>query len=253
MSRPARRGLTPSLPHSAATRNVQPHRRLGQGRPRARSLQFEETRCSLTVSRSAVGTARNRGGRRRRHRLARRRYRRGRAVRRCAHRLLLHAHPLPAAGGAARRLPRRLRQPAEAFDLDWTLRPADEKRKVLLAVFGLRPLPRRPPLPHEARRVEHGVRRRGLEPSSRASEDRTARWRALSSPAGHARHKARQEQSIVDLIESSGAELTVLARYMQILSDDLSPICRGGASTSTTPSFRASRAPGPITRRTSAA
>lgn len=34
--------------------------------------------------------------------------------------------------------------------------------------------------------------------------------------------KAKQEQRVIDLYESSGADLVVLARYMQILSDDLS-------------------------------
>jgi formyltetrahydrofolate deformylase len=33
--------------------------------------------------------------------------------------------------------------------------------------------------------------------------------------------KPQQEQQIKDIIESSGAELVVLARYMQILSDDM--------------------------------
>ncbi|WP_029042105.1 formyltetrahydrofolate deformylase [Cucumibacter marinus] len=34
--------------------------------------------------------------------------------------------------------------------------------------------------------------------------------------------KAEQEQAVLDLIEATGADLVVLARYMQILSDDLS-------------------------------
>lgn len=34
--------------------------------------------------------------------------------------------------------------------------------------------------------------------------------------------KAAQEQAVLDLIEETGADLVVLARYMQILSDDLS-------------------------------
>jgi formyltetrahydrofolate deformylase len=39
--------------------------------------------------------------------------------------------------------------------------------------------------------------------------------------------KPRQEQQIKDIVEQSGAELVVLARYMQILSDDLAGFLSG--------------------------
>jgi formyltetrahydrofolate deformylase len=39
--------------------------------------------------------------------------------------------------------------------------------------------------------------------------------------------KAQQEQRLLELIESTGTELVVLARYMQILSDDLCARLRG--------------------------
>lgn len=51
-----------------------------------------------------------------------------------------------------------------------------------------------------------------------------------------------QEAQLLRLIEETGTELVVLARYMQILSDDLSGRWRGAASTSTTPSCPASSA-----------
>ena len=47
--------------------------------------------------------------------------------------------------------------------------------------------------------------------------------------------------------------LVVLARYMQVLSDDLCGKLSGRTSTSTTRSCRASRAPSPTTRRTTGA
>jgi hypothetical protein len=54
------------------------------------------------------------------------------------------------------------------------------------------------------------------------------------------------------IVTETGAELVVLARYMQILSDDLPRSCRGAASTSTTRSCPASRgqalSPGPRAR-----
>lgn len=42
-------------------------------------------------------------------------------------------------------------------------------------------------------------------------------------------NKAEQEQQILDVIDQSGAELFVLARYMQILSDDMCEKLRGRA------------------------
>ena len=66
--------------------------------------------------------------------------------------------------------------------------------------------------------------------------------------------KADAEARLLELVAEHDIELVVLARYMQILSDDL---CRGAAaarpSTSTTPSCPPSRAPSRTTRRTPAA
>jgi formyltetrahydrofolate deformylase len=65
--------------------------------------------------------------------------------------------------------------------------------------------------------------------------------------------KREQEGRFWELIGETRTDLVVLARYMQILSDDLSASCRGAASTSIIRSCRASRARGRITRRMSAA
>ena len=63
--------------------------------------------------------------------------------------------------------------------------------------------------------------------------------------------KAEVEDRLIGLVEETGAELVVLARYMQVLSDRLSQHLLGRSSTSTTPFCRASRVPSPIIRRTS--
>jgi formyltetrahydrofolate deformylase len=65
--------------------------------------------------------------------------------------------------------------------------------------------------------------------------------------------KAAQEEQILGVVKETGADLVVLARYMQILSDASRRGSTGRSSTSTTRSCPASRAPSPITRRMSAA
>ena len=65
--------------------------------------------------------------------------------------------------------------------------------------------------------------------------------------------KREQENAVWNLVGETRTDLVVLARYMQILSDEMSASCRGAASTSIIRSCRASRARGPTTRRMSAA
>ena len=65
--------------------------------------------------------------------------------------------------------------------------------------------------------------------------------------------RREQEEPVWKLVQDTGTDLVVLARYMQILSDEISANCPGVASTSTTRSCRASRARGPTIRPTSAA
>jgi formyltetrahydrofolate deformylase len=66
-------------------------------------------------------------------------------------------------------------------------------------------------------------------------------------------NKVRAEARIMDVVEQTGAELIVLARYMQVLSDVMCNRMSGRTSTSTIRSCRASRAPIPTIRPTSAA
>ena len=65
--------------------------------------------------------------------------------------------------------------------------------------------------------------------------------------------KPAQEAALLALVEETGAELVILARYMQVLSDDLTRKLSGARSTSTTRSCRPSRAPTPTSRPTPAA
>jgi formyltetrahydrofolate deformylase len=66
-------------------------------------------------------------------------------------------------------------------------------------------------------------------------------------------NKAQAEAKQLEIIEAEGAELVVLARYMQVLSTTCAASWPGAPSTSTTAFCPASRAPSPITRRTTAA
>jgi formyltetrahydrofolate deformylase len=56
--------------------------------------------------------------------------------------------------------------------------------------------------------------------------------------------KAKQESQVAGLAQQTGTELIVLARYMQVLSDDFcTPVRRAASSTSTIPSCPASKGP----------
>ena len=61
--------------------------------------------------------------------------------------------------------------------------------------------------------------------------------------------KMEQEAQAWEVIKSMSADLVVLARYMQVLSDGFAAKLRGAASTSTTRSSPDSRGRSPITRR----
>ena len=65
--------------------------------------------------------------------------------------------------------------------------------------------------------------------------------------------KMSQEAALVAILEEQQVDLLILARYMQVLSNDLCSKYRAGLSTSTTASCRASKAQNHITARTRAA
>ncbi|WEK01213.1 MAG: formyltetrahydrofolate deformylase [Candidatus Sphingomonas phytovorans] len=114
---------------------------------------------------------------------------------------------------------------AEDLHLEWELHDLGRKIRVLLAVskFG-----------HCLVDIIH-KREIGQLPidivgvvSNHDSMRRTVEWHGL--PYHHlptTDGKAAQEAQFIELIEQTGAELTVLARYMQILSDDMSRALAG--------------------------
>jgi len=61
--------------------------------------------------------------------------------------------------------------------------------------------------------------------------------------------KPEAEARLLELVDTLDIDVVVLARYMQVLSNDLCTNWRAGRSISTTRSCRVSRAPSPITRR----
>ena len=119
---------------------------------------------------------------------------------------------------AAALLRGEFQQLAERFDMDWELHPAERRAKVLIAVSSqghcLNSLLHRwstGTLPIEVLGVL----------SNHDTHARLAAWYDL--PFHHFRihdgGKAEQEARILELYASTGADLLVLARYMQILSD----------------------------------
>jgi formyltetrahydrofolate deformylase len=113
----------------------------------------------------------------------------------------------------------QFRPVAERFAMDWSVHPAERRCRVLVAVSQaghcLNALLHRwsiGTLPVEVVGVV----------SNHTDQQRLVEWYGL--PFHHlpieAGRKAGQEAQLLDLVEDSGAELFVLARYMQILSED---------------------------------
>ena len=117
----------------------------------------------------------------------------------------------------------------------------------------IRSLPGRHPVSLADRRTRDDSDCDRFQPSAR--DIRFARFRRDTVPlsASHQRDQARTGGGGLELVQDSKTDLVVLARYMQILSDEMSANCRDAASTSITRSCRASRARVPIIRRMSAA
>jgi formyltetrahydrofolate deformylase len=63
--------------------------------------------------------------------------------------------------------------------------------------------------------------------------------------------KPQAEAKLWELVQHESAELVVLARYMQVLSNDMCRKLSGKAINIHTASYPASKAPSLITRRTS--
>lgn len=114
----------------------------------------------------------------------------------------------------------RLSAVGETFALDWTLVAADARPRVLIAVSTTS---------HCLNDLLHRWSTGALpiEPVGVVSNHETLRglteWHRL--PFHHlpvdTGNRAAQETAMIDLFETSGADLLVLARYMQVLSADL--------------------------------
>jgi formyltetrahydrofolate deformylase len=109
---------------------------------------------------------------------------------------------------------------AEELSLDWELRDLGSKMKVLIAVskFGHCLID----LIHKREIGQLPIEIVGVV-SNHETMRRTVEWHGLSYhhlPMDEG--KAAQEAAFLALIGETGAELTVLARYMQILSDEFS-------------------------------
>lgn len=121
----------------------------------------------------------------------------------------------------------RFAEEATRFDLEWTLRPTSQLRKVVILVSKF-----------DHCLVDLIYRRRILElpmdlvgvvsnhPREALNLTLDAEVPFHHFPIGRDT-KAEQENRIRGVIQDSGAELVVLARYMQILSDDFSTYLSG--------------------------
>lgn len=116
---------------------------------------------------------------------------------------------------------------SEAHDMEWRLRPAAQKKRVLILVSkfdhclgDLLYRSRIGELPMEVVGVVSNHPREGLNISL-----------LENAPYHHLpvtkETKAEQEARIKEIVRDSGAELVILARYMQILSDDLAAFLSG--------------------------
>ena len=121
----------------------------------------------------------------------------------------------------------RFAEDVKRFDLKWTLRPVNQLRKVLILVSkfdhclaDLIYRKRIGELPMDLVGVVSNHPREALNLALDA--DIPFHHFAISRDT-----KAEQERRIRNVIEESGAELVVLARYMQILSDDFSAYLSG--------------------------
>ena len=111
---------------------------------------------------------------------------------------------------------------AERFGMTWTLRDPSREAPGHAAGLEVRPLPRRSALSLAHRRARFRARRRHRQPSGRdlqpCGSGRASRSITFRSPRTRSSSRKRE---VWELIRDSKADLVVLARYMQVLSDGL--------------------------------
>ena len=128
---------------------------------------------------------------------------------------------------AADRFRRAFTPLAEELDLDWTLRPKDERRKVLIlaskfdhCLVDLLYRNRIGELPMDV----VGIVSNHARETYAATDFGAIPFHHLPITKDT---KPQQEAEIKRIVEETGAELVILARYMQILSDDLARFLAG--------------------------
>ena len=127
----------------------------------------------------------------------------------------------------APRLSESFRPVAEYYGMDWRIRPKDERRKVLLMASKfehcLVDLLYRRRIGELAMEVVGVISNHPRESYNAADlGDLPFHYLPVTKET-----KPQQEVQIKAIVEASGAELVVLARYMQILSDDLAGYLAG--------------------------
>ena len=110
---------------------------------------------------------------------------------------------------------------AERFDMDWQMRDRATKARDA-AGLQIRSLPGRHSLSLAHRRARDDPDRDRLQPSARDLCRTRFRRHPVSPSAGDKGHQARAGGQVWELVGETRTDLVVLARYMQILSDDLS-------------------------------
>ncbi len=120
-----------------------------------------------------------------------------------------------------------IREPVERFAINWSLRPTDSKKKVIIMVSrqdhclgDLLYRVRIGELPMEVVAVISNHPKEALNVSMIG--DIPYHYLPVTPDT-----KPQQEAQIKQVVAESGAELVILARYMQILSDDLSSFLAG--------------------------
>jgi formyltetrahydrofolate deformylase len=121
----------------------------------------------------------------------------------------------------------RFAEEVKRFGLEWTLRPANQSRKVLILVSKFDHC--LVDLLYRTRIGELNMELVGI--ASNHPKDALGLTLDANVPFHHVPitrdTKAEQETRIKELIEETAADLVVLARYMQILSDDFSAYLSG--------------------------
>ena len=112
---------------------------------------------------------------------------------------------------------------ADRFGMDWQMRDRASRRRVMLLVSQVRSLPGRYPLSLAHRRTRDDPDRDRLQPSARDLWQSRFRRDPVPLSAGHQGDQARAgSRRSGNWCRTASTDLVVLARYMQILSDEMS-------------------------------